>query len=79
MGGREKQGFFYHADCLLFLWEMVKVHRIGYLISIDQKISGWLIKIMLLREVEAAVRSGIKSQFDILGFSTNEAILWFSL
>ena len=45
-----------------------------YLIGVDQKIPDWLMKRVFLGEVEAAIRSGIKSRFGILGFSTRDAI-----
>ena len=51
-----------------------------YLIGVDQKIPDWLMKRVFLGEVEAAIRSGIKSRFGILSLSTSDAILglWFS-
>ena len=38
-----------------------------------------MIKITFLREAEIAVRSGIKSRFEIIGLSTSDTILglWF--
>ena len=45
------------------------------LLVLNQKIPSWLIKIMFLGEVEAAIRSGLISRFGIMGFSTNDAIL----
>ena len=45
-----------------------------YLIGVDQKIPDWLMTRVFLGEVEAAIRSGIKSRFGILGFSTSDAI-----
>lgn len=46
-----------------------------YPTDIEQIISDWLIKIIFLGEAEAAVRSGIKSRFDINVFSTSDTIL----
>ena len=45
---------------------------------LKQKIPDWLI--MLLGEVETAIRSGMKSWFGFLGFSTSDDILglWIS-
>lgn len=48
----------------------------------DQKISDWLIRIMLMGDVETAIRSDIKSSFGIMDFfCTSDAILglWFSV
>lgn len=39
-----------------------------YLTHVDQKISDWLIKIMILGEVKTEIRSGIKSRFRYCGF-----------
>lgn len=47
----------------------------GYFISFDQKIPESLIKVMLPGKVEAEIRSGINSRFDILGFSTRGIIV----
>ena len=49
------------------------------LIGTDQKIPNWLIKIILPGKTKTAVRSRIKSRFDIMHFSTSDAILdlWF--
>ena len=52
-----------------------------YLIGSDQKIPDWFLKIIFLGEVKIATRSGIKSRFGIMGFTTRDTILvlWFSL
>lgn len=47
----------------------------GYFITFDQKIPESLIQIMLPGKVEAAVRSGNNSRFDVLGFSTRGIVL----
>lgn len=39
-----------------------------YFIGVDKKIPDWLIKILLLGEVETAIKSDIKSRFGIMGF-----------
>ena len=51
----------------------------GYFLDVDQEIQGWLNKIIFLRHVETAVKSGIKSRFGIMVFSTSDTIvvLWF--
>ena len=51
-----------------------------YFIGVDKKIPNWLIKILFWREVETAIRSGMKSWFGFLGFSTSDDILglWIS-
>ena len=50
----------------------------GYFLDVDQEIQGWLNKIIFLRHVETAVKSGIKSRFGMV-FSTSDTIvvLWF--
>ena len=55
LGGRDRQGF-YHADCLFFLWEMQRAHL---MVSADQKIPDWLIKMAFRGEVETAVDEGL--------------------
>ena len=45
-----------------------------YLIGADPKIPAWLIKITFLGNVETVIRSGNKSRFGIMGFSTGDAI-----
>ena len=78
--GREDRDL-YHADCLFFLggWQVERVHMTGYFLDVDQEIQGWLNKIIFLRHVETAVKSGIKSRFGIMVFSTSDTIvvLWF--
>ena len=51
-----------------------------YLTGGDQKIPDWLIQIMFLGEIKTTIRSGIKSRFGVMTFSTSDAILglWFS-
>ena len=66
---------FYHADRLLFLWEIEGVHVTDYLIGVPQEISGCLIKIMFLAEAEIAIRLVIKSRFYIMDFSLTDAKL----
>lgn len=67
---------------LYFLWEngIEKTCETHYLIDAGQKIPDWPIKIAFLGKVETALRSGVKSGFGIMGFSTSDAIwgLWFS-
>ena len=69
-----------HADYLFFCgaWRR-PLWQISFLV-LDQKIPDWSIKMTFLVEVETAIRSGIKSRFDIMCFSTSDAIwgLWFS-
>lgn len=50
-------------------------HITDYFIGVDKKIPNWLIKIVSRGEVETAIRSGIKSWFGFLGFSTSDDIL----
>lgn len=52
-----------------------------YLLGVDQKVPDWLIMIIFLGEFEKAIRSGIKSRFRVMGFSTSDTIvrLWFPL
>lgn len=52
-----------------------------YLIGANQRIPDWVIKITFWGKVEVAGKSGFKSSFGIMGFSTSDAILapWFSL
>ena len=40
-----------------------------YLVGAENKIPDWPIKITFLGKVETAIRSGIKSRFDIMGLS----------
>ena len=51
-----------------------------YLVGANQKIPDWVIKITFWGKVEIAGKSGFKSSFDIMGFSTSDAISapWFS-
>lgn len=65
----------------VFYGENLPGSHSDYLIDVDQKIPDWLIEIMLLKEVETAIRSGIKSRFAIMSFSASDTIwsLWFSL
>lgn len=58
MEGREQQGFS-HADDVP---------------GASQEIPAWWIKVTLLRKLDTAVRSGVKSRFGILGVSTRDAI-----
>lgn len=46
-----------------------------YLLGLDQKVPGWLIKIKLLEEVETAIRSGVTSRFGIMNLSTKPVVL----
>lgn len=46
-----------------------EAHVTHYLIGVDQKIPGWVMRIMSQREDEIATRSGVKSRLGILGFS----------
>lgn len=50
-------------------------------ISAGQKIPDWLIKCTFRGDTEIAIRSGMKSRFGVMGFSTRDTILslWFSL
>ena len=56
-------------------------HMTDYLTNANQKILDWWTKITFPGKAETAVRSGIKSRFGIMGFSTSDVILglWFSL
>lgn len=54
---------------------MKRAQVTDYLTGVYQKIPGWLIKIMFLGMVQTAIRSGFKSKFGLMGFSTVGAIL----
>lgn len=45
-----------------------RTHMTDHLISTDQKIPSWLIKITFLKKVETATEAGSKSRFGIVGF-----------
>lgn len=45
-----------------------RTHMTDHLISADQKIPSWLIKITFLKKVETATEAGSKSRFGIVGF-----------
>lgn len=51
-----------------------------YLNGANRKIPDWVIKTTFWGKVEIAGKSGFKSSFDIMGFSTSDTILapWFS-
>ena len=51
---------FNHAHCTYFLRRVMRAHLTDYFTGVDQKISDWLMKVMFMSNVEAAIRSGIK-------------------
>lgn len=64
-GGREGRRFL----CRLpLLWWMERAYLTSYLMVLEQKIPYWGIKVLVLREVETVVRSGIQSEFGIMDF-----------
>ena len=69
---------FYHVGCFC---KTVGTHVKKCFTDADQKIPGPLIKITFLGKVETVIKSGFMSRFNIMGFSTNEAIwgLYFIL
>ena len=58
---------------------MKRDHMVDNLTGADQKIPDLLVKFTFLGQVETAVKSGIKSMFGLIGFSTSDTILvpWF--
>lgn len=40
----------------------------NYISSANQKILDWLINIIYLGEIKIAIKEGMKSRFDIMGF-----------
>ena len=72
-----------HANCLSKEEGEGEGHNpvTDYLIGANQRIADWVIKITFWGKVEIAGKSGFKSSFGIMGFSTSDAILapWFSL
>ena len=63
LGGREIASSFYG-------WDERAERRTPQvtLLVLDRKILYWLIKIMFLQKVEAAIKSGIKCTFCMMGF-----------
>lgn len=47
----------------------------GNLTGADQKIPALLVQFTFLGQVETAVKSGVKSTFGLIGFSTSDTIL----
>lgn len=72
------RGFILQIDSWVGAGELEWAQVTDYLIDIDQKIPGWLIKIMFLGEVKRAIRSDIKFWFDIMGFSISDTIFLFN-
>ena len=60
---------------LLFLWEMERAHKTGYVLDDDQKIPDYLIKVTFPVKVEIGMSLGIKSKLDIMDLSTSDAIM----
>lgn len=53
-----------------------------YLLDADQKIPNWLIKVTFMTKIKTVSKSGIKSRYGIMEFSTSDVILglrFFSL
>lgn len=62
--------------------EAGKSPQTDYLTDVEQKIPDRLTKVTFLVRTETVIRPGIKSRFDIMGFSASDPILglgFFSL
>ena len=64
---------------LSFLQGMERAHMTNDLVSADQKVPDWVMKITFPVNVKIAIMLGIKSRFGIIGLSTSDAILGLEL
>lgn len=51
----EARESFYHPDCLFFPWGLETAQVTDVITGIDQKIPGWLMKIVFPGEFETAI------------------------
>ena len=56
-------------------WKIRGLYHEDDLISVDQKIPNWLIKVTFLGKVKTTIRFGVKSRSGIMVFSTGDIIL----